>query len=156
MGTLTAGVELIAALSELARALDVRAGTCDLLGGLTGITFTSFDMARQTRYPPLTLTDGFEIAAGHTTISRLNNAPHIHTHLLVTYRDPSAPNNTAYVGGHVVQAAVFAVEYTLTVYDGVGIERRPHAASGLALWDVPPLDTAGESPYTVCYIVITL
>ncbi|MDW8318974.1 MAG: hypothetical protein RMN53_14170 [Anaerolineae bacterium] len=74
------------------------------------------------------------IVAGHGTVSRLDGRPHVHLHLVLAWRDDAAPHGVALVGGHAARALAFAVEFTLTAYDGVPMERRPDPTTGLALW----------------------
>lgn len=135
MGTLTDGADLHGALTTVAHRLDVGAATVDLLGGLTAATLTAYDFARRVRGAPRTLTGALEIVSGHGTISRLDGAPHVHVHVVLAPAD-GAP----LVGGHLAAATVFAVEFTLTCYDGAPVARRPHPGTGLQLWALPPLE----------------
>jgi predicted DNA-binding protein with PD1-like motif len=41
------------------------------------------------------------------------------------------------IGGHAASAKAFAVEFTLTTYDGVPVQRAMHEGTGLKLWDLP-------------------
>jgi predicted DNA-binding protein with PD1-like motif len=133
MGTLTNGVALHAALAELAHTLAIEAATVDLLGGLTAATLTAYDFTRHVRAAPRELTGALEIVSGHGTISRLDDAPHVHLHAVLAPAD-AAP----LVGGHLAAATVFAVEFTLTCYDGAPVVRRLHPDTGLQLWSLPP------------------
>ncbi len=81
-----------------------------------------------------------EIISGHGTISRLENEAFIHSHLTLSFRDESAPHGIAVIGGHASRAIAFAVEFTLTVYDGVKVNRQIHEGSGLNLWGLPNFD----------------
>lgn len=139
MGTLTQGELLHDAFAALATRLSISAATFELLGGLTEVEFTAYDFVSQTRLPAIIHTGAVEIVSGHGTISLLNDQPHIHTHLTVAYRDSTAPNGIAVLAGHVARAAVFAVEFTLTAYDGAPVYRAPDAATGLNLWHFPTL-----------------
>lgn len=136
MGTLTDGVDLHASLENIMHSLQGASATFELLGGLTEAEFTAYDFATQTRYTPLVVTGAFEIVAGHGTIAWLDDAPHVHTHLLLTSRDDSALNGVRVIGGHCARATVYAVEFTLTVYDGERVTRQADASTGLKLWSL--------------------
>jgi predicted DNA-binding protein with PD1-like motif len=145
MGTLTDGVDVPAALVEVARRQNIQAGTVDLLGGLTEVELTAYDFATQTRQPPLTFKRALEIVAGHGTLSLLEGEPSFHLHLACAFRDPAQPHGIAMIGGHAARAIAFAVEFALTAFDGVPVHRALHAGTGLKLWNLPPLPL-GEGP----------
>ena len=137
MGTLTSGEAIHVAFAKIANAEKIHAGTFEMLGGLTEVKFTEYDFINKTRKPPLVFARPLEILSGHGTISRLNGEPHVHMHLMLSFRDESAPNGISIIGGHAARAIAFAVEFTLTVYDGVPVNRAMHEGTGLQLWDLP-------------------
>ncbi len=139
MGTLTGNVDLHAALREAAAAHHIQTATLDLLGGLREVEFRAFDFNSQQRKPPLVITRPLEIVAGHGTIALLDGNPHVHLHLTVAYQDPAAPQGIVVLAGHAARAVAFAVEFTLTAYDGNPVHRALHPATGLMLWNLPPL-----------------
>lgn len=133
MGTLTDGALLHESLTEVAQSLGVQTGTFDLLGGLTQVEFSAYDFTSQTRLPPVILSGALEICAGHGTISVLpDDSLHIHTHLVVSWREEQA---IRMAGGHCSRAIAYAVEFTLTVYEGAPMRRALDAGTGLMLWD---------------------
>lgn len=140
MGTLTSGQPVHAALTEIASSLDIQAGTFEMLGGLTEVEFTEYDFIQKIRKPPLVFRRPLEILSGHGTISRLDGNPHIHTHLTLSFRDETAPNGIAIIGGHAARAIAFAVEFTLYVFDGAPVNRAPDTETGLNLWNLPKFD----------------
>jgi predicted DNA-binding protein with PD1-like motif len=142
MGTLTGGLELHPALADLMTQLQGGSATFELLGGLTLAEFAAYDFQTHQRHALIPVQGALEIIAGHGTITWLDDAPHVHTHLLVSQRDRG--NNVSFMGGHCARAVVFAVEFTLTVYHGERVIRAEHAASGLKLWDLPPVDKSIE------------
>ena len=137
MGTFTNGEVIHEAFAKIAEAQNIHAATFEMLGGLTEVEFTEYDFVNKTRKPPLVFARPLEILSGHGTISRLNDEPHIHTHLTLSFRDESAPNGIAIIGGHAARAIAFAVEFTMTAYDGVSVNRAMHEGTGLQLWDLP-------------------
>ncbi len=134
MGTLTNGTAVHDAFAQIAAAEHIQAATFEMLGGLTEVALSAYDFERQIRQEPLVFRRPLEILSGHSTISRLDGAPHVHTHLVLSFRDETAPNGIAIIGGHAVRAIAFAVEFTLTAYDGVPVNRAMHAGTGLPLW----------------------
>ena len=134
MGTLTNGEAVHDAFVQIAAAENIQAATFDLLGGLTEVALGEYDFVRQVRKEPLVFERPLEILSGHGTISRLDGRPHIHLHLTLSFRDETAPHGVALIGGHALRAVAFAVEFTLTVYDGRPLNRALHAGTGLQLW----------------------
>lgn len=140
MGTLTNGEAIHDAFAKIARAQNIRAATFEMLGGLTEVEFTEYDFINKIRKPPVIFARPLEILSGHGTISKLNDEPHVHTHMTLSFRDESAPNGISIIGGHAARAIAFAVEFTLTVYDGVPVNRAMHEGTGLQLWNLPSFD----------------
>ncbi len=140
MGRIIDQADLHDALAEIARQHHIHTATFELLGGLHQVTFTAYDFERQERLPPLTFRRPMEILSGHGTISQLDEQPHIHTHLTVSFRDENAPHGIAVVGGHAAKATVFAIEFTLTSYDGTPMRRALEESIGLALWNPEMID----------------
>lgn len=139
MGTLTDNANVHEAVAQAARAVQAATGTFELLGGLTEVEFAEYDFVTQTRKPPLKFARALEIVAGHGTLSLLDGEIFVHTHLMCSFRDETAPTGIALVGGHATRALAFAVEFTLTAYDGAPVTRALRAGTGLKLWDLPML-----------------
>lgn len=135
MGTLTNGEAIHEAFAQIAQKQHIFAATFEMLGGLTEVELSEYDFVNQVRVEALVFRRPLEILSGHGTISRLDGRPHIHTHLTLSFRDEAAPHGIAIIGGHAVRAIAFAVEFTLTVYDGRPVNRAMHAGTGLSLWD---------------------
>jgi len=134
MGTFTGGVNVHKALAETAVSRQITTATFELLGGLHEATFTAYDFEKQKRLEPIVLKRQLEIVSGHGTISLLDKEPHIHIHMSVSFRDKAYPHGIGMVGGHIAQATAFAVEFTLTAYDGEPMHRELHKLTGLKLW----------------------
>lgn len=141
MGVLTDGVALHDALQQTAVSLNIHTATFELLGGLHEVQFTAYDFETQRRLEPIFIQRPMEIVSGHGTISQLDDTLHIHTHLTISFRDSAAQYGMVVLGGHVAAARCFAVEFTLTSYDGAPVHRAEHTGSGLKLWALPPLHT---------------
>ena len=136
MGTLTDRVNVHEALAQLAQEHDVQTGTFELLGGLHEVELRAYDFERRERLRPLIFTRPMEIIAGHGTISQLDHQPHVHLHLALSFRDDDATHGITVIGGHAARALAFAVEFTLTVYDGAPVYRGLHEGTGLMLWEI--------------------
>ncbi|MEQ8673005.1 MAG: DNA-binding protein [Aggregatilineales bacterium] len=137
MGTLTDKAELHPAFVKVAQEMDIQTATFEMLGGLHEVEFSAYDFVKQVHQEPIIVSRAMEIVAGHGTISLLDGAPHVHMHLAVAFRDGNAPQDIRVVGGHAARAVAFAVEFTLTAYDGSPAERAPHPSTGLRLWNFP-------------------
>ena len=139
MGTLTDNADIHASLLEVAEKHNIQTATFDILGGLREVEFRAFDFDSQQRKAPLIFKRALEIVAGHGTIAMLDGKPYIHLHLAVAYQDPEAPNGIVILAGHVAKAIAFAIEFTLTAYDGNPVHRAKHEGTGLMLWNLPKL-----------------
>lgn len=136
MGTITEGADVHEALLATAKAFHVETGTFELLGGLHCVELSAYDFLKQERLTPLIIARAMEIVAGHGTISLLDNEPHVHLHLTLSYRNGS---DIRVIGGHASKALAFAVEFTLTAYDGAPVHRAEESSTKLKLWDLPEL-----------------
>jgi predicted DNA-binding protein with PD1-like motif len=58
---------------------------------------------------------------------------------VVSFRDETAPHGIAVIGGHVARATAFALEFTLTAYDGPPVHRALDVGTGLQLWKLPEM-----------------
>ncbi len=67
----------------------------------------------------------------------LTNGEAIHAALAqIADEQTIAPHGIALIGGHAVRAIAFAVEFTLTAYDGLPVYRALHRGTGLNLWEL--------------------
>jgi predicted DNA-binding protein with PD1-like motif len=136
MGTLTGKANVHEALAQLAQQHAVQTATFELLGGLHEVELTAYDFEQKRRLAPLVWQRPLEIIAGHGTISQLDGQPHVHLHLTLAFRDEAAPQGITVIGGHAARAMAFAVEFTLTAYDGDPVHRAIHQGTGLMLWQI--------------------
>ena len=139
MGTLTDNADVHTSLIDVAEKHGIQTATFELLGGLREVEFRAFDFDSQQRKAPLNFKRALEIVAGHGTIAMLDNKPHVHLHLAVAYQDSESPNGIVVLAGHAAKATAFAIEFTLTAYEGNPVHRAKHEDTGLMLWDLPKL-----------------
>jgi uncharacterized protein len=135
MGTLTGGVEIMAALRKMSVSHQIQTATINLLGGLTEVELSAYDFVAQRRLEPVVVKRPLEIIAGQGTISLLDEQPHVHLHLALAWREETAVQGISVIGGHCARALAFAVEFTLTAYDGAPMRRVWHEDTGLLLWE---------------------
>ena len=139
MGTITDDADVHESLLEVAEKHGIQTATFELLGGLREVEFRAFDFDSQQRKAPLHFKHALEIVAGHGTIAMLDGKPHVHLHLAVAYQDSETPNGIVVLAGHCAKAIAFAIEFTLTEYEGNPVHRAKHEGTGLMLWDLPKL-----------------
>ena len=139
MGNITNDADVHEAFLEVAEKHGIQTATFELLGGLREVEFRAFDFYSHQRKAPLHFKRALEIVAGHGTIAMLDDKPHVHLHLAVAYQDPDAPNGIVVLAGHCAKATAFAIEFTLTAYEGSPVHRAKHEGTGLMLWDLPQL-----------------
>jgi predicted DNA-binding protein with PD1-like motif len=138
MGALTDDADVHASLIEVSEKHNIQTATFELLGGLQEVEFRAFDFDSQQRKAPLHFKGALEIVSGHGTITLLE--PHVHLHLAVAYQDSgTSPNGIVVLAGHVTKAIAFAIEFTLTAYDGNPVHRSLDKGTGLMLWHLPEL-----------------
>ncbi len=134
-GTLTNHADLHEGFARVAETHGVGAANVFLLGGLSEVVLSAFDFEKGARLEPLTFAGAYEIVGGHGLISTLDGAPHVHLHLSLSSR---TGNDVKLLGGHVVSAKAFAVEFTMLSYEGI-LSRATDLRTGLQLLDLPPL-----------------
>ena len=139
MGTITDDSDIHTSLIEVAEKHNIQTATFELLGGLREVEFRAFDFDSQQRKAPLHFKRALEIVAGHGTISMLDKKPHVHLHLAVAYQDSEYPNGIVVLAGHAAKATAFAIEFTLTAYDGNPVHRSLDKGTGLMLWNLPKI-----------------
>ena len=139
MGTITDDADVHASLLAVAEKHGIHTATFELLGGLREVEFRAFDFESQQRKSPLHCQRALEIVAGHGTIFMLEGKPHLHLHLAVAYQDTKAPNGIVVLAGHCAKATAFAIEFTLTEYEGNPVQRAIHEGTGLMLWNLPKI-----------------
>ncbi|MFQ3633343.1 PPC domain-containing DNA-binding protein [Roseiflexus sp.] len=128
------GVNLHTALTEIAASEQITAAIVHMLGGLREVALVETDFTTGHKKSPLVFRRPLEIIGGSGMISRLNDAPHLHLHLTLSFQDTDQMHGVTVIGGHVAYALVHAVEALIICYDGLRLERHPDPATGLALW----------------------
>ncbi len=127
--------DLHTALGRLMTEHGIRAGSVQIIGGITDIEFRAFDFTAKVRRAPIIFSGALEIVSAHGHLSYLDGAPHVHLHATVT-----APHSGVWgAGGHVQRAVAFAVEYIIQAFDGAELVRQFDESTGLWIWDLPEI-----------------
>ncbi len=128
MGRLQRGDDLLAALTERAKAAGVRVGRLQALGAVERARVGFYDQG-VFEYRFLDLEEPLEILALVGNVSLRDGEPMVHAH--VTLGDA---RGRAF-GGHLAQGTtVFACEFTIEVLEGAEFHRARDEATGLPLW----------------------
>ena len=141
MGTLTHGADVHNSFVQMARELNIPAAKFDMLGGLSRVELSEYDAVTRQRKGTRTFERHLEVVGGHGTLSWLNVAPQVHLHLVIAFQDETHAHGITLIGGHVIRATAFALEFTLNVYEGAPVERAMDEGTGLALWHLPIFET---------------
>lgn len=134
MGTITESADIHASLIATAKSFGIETATFELLGGVERVELAAYDFQKKERLPALVFEGALEIIAGHGTISLLDKQPHVHLHLTLSYREGES---IKVIGGHCAKALAYAVEFTLSAYDGAPVHRGEDPVTKLNLWQLP-------------------
>lgn len=129
LGRLPEKGDIVRALSEFCREKGIHAGWITAIGTVRRAALGYYDHEdRQYRRIPV---EAFmEIVSCQGNVSLKDGQPFVHLHVVL-----SGPEGTT-LAGHLFESEVFVGEFWLQEVVGPALERRPDAASGLALWDL--------------------
>jgi len=131
VGRLDRGASLLDALLDVCRQRGVRTGEVRAVGSLEIVEVAEYDQARKAWKPGRSFTGGVEILSLTGNVSERNGQLVLHAHAaLMRERD----NGVEVLGGHVVGARVFALEFVIDAFDDVLLRRGHDPATGLPLW----------------------
>jgi predicted DNA-binding protein with PD1-like motif len=144
VGRIGRGEQLPQALIAVCRDHAVRAAEVSVQGALETVEIAAFDQARKLWKPARAFSGGFELLSLTGTVSERDGDLYVSARVAVMReRD----NGVELLGGHLVSARVYAVEYVLSTFDDLILRRGPDAASGLLLWtDAIALPDSPEEP----------
>lgn len=129
MARLPMGADLLEGLTQTVNAMDMKAGTVQVIGAVSALVVGYYHQDRK-EYGTVDLPGHWEIASGLGNVSIRDGAPFVHLHVVATGPDGRA------VGGHLVPGTVvFVAEAYLRALDGDPPVRIPDEATGLALWE---------------------
>jgi predicted DNA-binding protein with PD1-like motif len=132
VGRLDRGQDLFSTLEAICRERDVRCGELRALGSLEAVEVAEYDQAEKRWKPGRRFASGgFEILNLTGNVSEKDGALALHAHgTFMRDRD----NGVELIGGHIVSARVFALEFVIEAFDDVILRRGVDPATGLGLW----------------------
>ncbi|MEM7433952.1 MAG: DUF296 domain-containing protein [Myxococcota bacterium] len=130
VGRVARGLDLRQALTDLALAHELNTAWLTAIGAFESVTLTEYDQQAQA-YQAEHRVGACEVLSVQGNLSRRNNEPFWHLHATVS------PRGEGYrvLGGHLVEARVFALEFRMVELEGVTLTRTRDEATGLHLWD---------------------
>ncbi|NOY92163.1 MAG: DUF296 domain-containing protein [Deltaproteobacteria bacterium] len=135
------GERLPSALEELAAKEGVVAGWVSGLGAVEWAEVAEYDQESRSYGPAQRIKGGAEILHISGNVSIKDGAPMAHLHVTLSQE---RGERIRVVGGHLVDARLFAAELKLECYDDVSLVRAPDAPTGLALWSLEDEDAVEE------------
>lgn len=147
VGRLERGEWLMESLLALAREKNVTSGWVSGLGALEWVELCEYDQEGQGYQAARRFDTSCEILSLVGNLSFRDGEPFAHVHVTVS-RDTD--NGVEVLGGHLVDARVFACELRVECWDDLILGREEDAKTGLALWSGSsqsvPLRRASEPP----------
>jgi uncharacterized protein len=131
VGRLERGDDLIEALYEAARKHGVNFGEIHALGAVTDLEVTEWDAGNNSYRPPIRREELSEVLMLYGNLSEKDGKPFWHLHVSAGYLDGG---KSSIIAGHLVRAKVFALEFVLTSYQGILLNRSLDEKTGLYLW----------------------
>jgi predicted DNA-binding protein with PD1-like motif len=136
MGRIEAGEEVVEALRALARFERIDAGFVRAQGSVEDAELARYDAAVRGYVWAGLVAGAAELASLQGDVSLEGGAPEVW--LWAVLAPASGPGGAAGVAaGRLLRARAAYVEFAIDVYDDGDLERRPDAATGLALWRPP-------------------
>lgn len=131
VGALDRGTDLFDGLRGACTRHGVRAGELRAVGALERIELRAFDQERRRWQPSRVLAGSLELLSLTGNVSEQAGSLVIAAHATLM-RDRDA--GMELLGGHVVAARVFSVEFVIETFDDLVLRRTENASLGLAVW----------------------
>src|SRR5262249_48824538 len=132
VGRLDRGASLHDALLDVCRQRGVRTGEVRAVGSLESVEVAEYDQARRAWKPGRSFAGGMEILSLSGNVSERGGQLVLHAPAaLMRERD----NGVEVLGGPVLAARVFALEFVIDAFDDLLLRRGLDAATGLPLWN---------------------
>jgi predicted DNA-binding protein with PD1-like motif len=130
LGRLPAEGDVIGALTEFCQQQGIRAGWISAIGTVRQAEVGYFDHQRG-EYLHIEVAQFMEIVSCQGNVSLKDGQAFVHLHIILS----DAEGQT--VAGHLFDSTVFVGEFHLQEVLGPDLVRKPDAASGLSLWELP-------------------
>jgi predicted DNA-binding protein with PD1-like motif len=145
MGRLEAGEEVVGALRELARFERIDAGFVRAQGAVQAVELAVYDAGARGYVPAGGVPGAAELVSLQGNVSLEGGVPEVRLWAVLAVwgeeRAQGQPDEAAraprVVGGMLLRARTSHLEFAIDVLDEGDLERRPDAATGLALWRPP-------------------
>jgi hypothetical protein len=126
---LTYGSDLFDELTDACREIGTNAATLEVIGAVSTLVLGYYHQDRR-EYSSHAFDGAWEIASAVGNVSRLDEAPFVHLHVVASGIDGAC------VGGHLMPGCtVFAAEAAITALEGhAPPERELDGQTGLKLW----------------------
>ena len=114
---------------------DLRTAWVSAIGAFEWLELTEYNQAEK-RYEDAHRVERCELLSMQGNLSERDGEPFWHLHATVSVREEG--RDVTY-GGHVVDGAVFALEFRIDCFDALQLKRANDEATGLQLWaDLDP------------------
>jgi predicted DNA-binding protein with PD1-like motif len=131
VGRLERGDAVHESLVQIAHDRDVRAASVIGLGAFEYAELVEYDQQRKVYKESKHFECAMEVLSLIGNVSLRDGAPFVHLHAALSRE---TDNGIEVIGGHLVQARVFALELALDVFMDIKLERGIDPATGLGLW----------------------
>ena len=122
---------------------DLRTAWVSAIGAFEWLELTEYNQAEK-RYEDAHRVERCELLSMQGNLSERDGEPFWHLHATVSVREEG--RDVTY-GGHVVDGAVFALEFRIDCFDALQLKRANDEATGLQLWaDLDPPMSGAEKP----------
>lgn len=136
MGRIEQGEEVIQAFRDLARMERIDAGFVRAQGAVEAAELSAYDATVRGYVWTGSIAGLAELVSLDGNVSLQSGAPEVRLWAVLAPRPyPGSPREVA--AGLLVRARAVYVELAIDVYDDGDLDRRPDAATGLALWRPP-------------------
>lgn len=131
VGRLDRGMNLFDAILDVCRDRRVRTAELRALGALEAVEVAEYDQVLKTWKAARTFSGGMEILNLTGNVSERNGQLTVHAHgSVMRERD----NGVEILGGHIIAARVFALEFVIDAFDDIILRRGTDSATGLTQW----------------------
>lgn len=131
VGRLDRGADLFAGILEVAKAHGVVSAELRGTGALESAEIAEYDQQARVWRPTRRLIEGAELLSLLGSIAELGGKPTL-TARATVMRDRDG--GVVVLGGHLLAARVYALEFVLECFDDLALHRGTDAATGLTLW----------------------
>ncbi len=142
IGRLERGDRLPAAFLDFARAHEVQTGWISAIGAFEYVDVCEYDQGTQ-EYKEAVRVDACEVLSLKGNLSFKDERPFAHLHAVVS---KEREGGVDVIGGHLIEAQVFALEFHVEAHQGIELSRERDDATGLDLWAEGSQTVGSDAP----------